>query len=107
MGFGKLSHIRLLYRDRISDVERNEVDYFGRITQVERTEIEFGRTCRVKICYPVSRIVRALRNPAFFGEATNSIIDSRYVSEIFAIRFTRSFSGIFTCRPEDVPLFST
>ena len=46
----------VLYRDRISEVERNEVENIGRITQVERTEIEFSRTRRVEICYPISRI---------------------------------------------------
>ena len=56
----------LLNRYRISNVERNEVDYFGRITQVEGTEIEFGRTRRVEICYPISRIETALRIPARF-----------------------------------------
>ena len=58
----------LLYRDRISEVERNEVDYFGRIrrkrNQVERTEIVFGKTVRVEIYYPISRIETALRIPA-------------------------------------------
>ena len=61
----------LLYRDRISEVElneveRKEVDYFSCITQLERTEIEFGRTRRVEVCYPISRMETALRNPACF-----------------------------------------
>ena len=56
----------LLNRYRISNVERNEVDYFGRITQVEGTEIEFGRTRRVEVCYSISRIETALRIPARF-----------------------------------------
>ena len=58
----------MLYRDRISEVERNEVDHFGRITQVERTEIELGRTRRVEISYPFSRIVTSTSQHQIFDE---------------------------------------
>ena len=97
----------LLYRDRISEVERNEVDYFGRIRQVERTENEFGKTVRVEIYYPISRIETALRIPACKN------LKLRIRSETVAIfrKFSQfdTIQAIYfrTGRPADVSLFST
>ena len=55
---------------RISEVERNEVDFFGRITQVERTEIEFARTCRVTAsCYRSLNALTEVEQPAGMGES--------------------------------------
>ena len=80
--------VALLYRDQISEFERNEVDFFGRSTQDERTEIKFGRTRRVEICCPISRIETEL------DASRNKNIKARNRSETVAL--FRKFSQFDT-----------